>query len=1408
MNITEYFQSPVSIRLGVSLAHFLWQGLLIAFVAQSLMYLLAKNSSRIRYGLYMTSLIVMVLALGITYSIIDAPPSSKLPEPVTTNINSESPLSVLETEYAFPAESEATESPVSESMHTIPETSPLTENKESPQPWNWKQLVPYATGFYCIGVFLMIVRLFLGLQGGQKLRKSSKPVEDTGILTALSQQARALGLTITPAIACCKRIMVPTVVGVLKPTILIPFSFTSGLNFEQVEMLLAHELAHIRRYDPLLNVIQRMIEALLFFHPAVWFISRRIRIERENCCDDLVLKAGGIATTYASSLLEVAQKTLLAASQRTLSVEGVAAINKPSQLRSRIVRILGSNSNPHIRLKRPWILVTVLVIATLFALSFYSNPESISKESQPSDEQLQRIHESIYVLRHHILTSRTKQWTSAIQELVEIGKPAVPELVYELDRTKEDSPLRAIAFTLRAIEDPRAVPALIRAFPRAKIFSSDFGLYVLDPKLQSFMTANQIDPTEKDEYPSFSYGRAVRQIDTALEKITGHQEWEPIRFRGGFRSDEIEKVEAVRKNRKQTAQRWQTWWSKNWSRFLTKQELASVEIRPRKDDPVEKAGLAKYFPIFPAGKDLRLGPVRNIFLPPSIKASNKAWFDLDQGKQYHKLEGFQSTGKSYDCELWFEQVGIDLQSVPYIFSNNVHYYALSGMNTHFWQIDNSRWDTLGNELKGDQPLDMGIIGPVMDPEPRSPETRRVVYTKESLPATFLFTTRDGGKGILQVRESSTDPPGVRFRYRLVEKLNKITDDSVLLRLIDPDGQPVEGAKVGTSVRTRDKRVLNSRLYWRLRNHKKNITNERGEIVLTRPKLFLDHWPPEHKVALYILHEERMLGAFCEIGRNDTPREVSLTLEPVCHVHGKLACTFLEKMNRPLTWTDVYLKWTPDSFGVLQDSTRNRQFDFFVPAGQYQLSAHGSSDSTSTQGVHPDIEIRPGQTELDLGVIDLPPTKVTALIGKDAPELGPIQAWKNGDPVKLSDLRGKVVILHFGGRYPSVSHNLPELVELHEQFSRFGLVIIALYNCSSMQELETRFIERVKKYGGVNVTDIPFRLAVDGGKPTFYEITKRERLGATYGIYDITMYSTTVLIDQQGKVLGRLPVSRAKGELQKLLGVSPKESEKSAWRKRFYEVYRLEEGQIIKRIAPPFIPERKNYYAVEHTNQAKAIPEPPDYFTFHWDGKLNNWGLGFSGGKGRTLKTILDEINIANYEIEGPDEFLNLRISGDWIIRNQAPLQDKINALVKIIADEFNRSVRFEKRTVEREVIVARGKFHFHRPSGTYDNEHVHFYSDTLDEDEGAGGGGADSISEFLHTLGWLTELRVINETQPPQEIIIPYSHHRSAYLYKVKEEAKRTGKLKLLLENITRQTELQFYLETRPVEIWLISEKR
>jgi hypothetical protein len=101
---------------------------------------------------------------------------------------------------------------------------------------------------------------------------------------------------------------VPAALGVLRPAILLPLSGLSGLSSAQIEALLAHELAHVRRHDYLVNLFQTAVETLLFYHPAVWWISRQVRVERENCCDDLAIEATGDARAYARALLRLEEQ--------------------------------------------------------------------------------------------------------------------------------------------------------------------------------------------------------------------------------------------------------------------------------------------------------------------------------------------------------------------------------------------------------------------------------------------------------------------------------------------------------------------------------------------------------------------------------------------------------------------------------------------------------------------------------------------------------------------------------------------------------------------------------------------------------------------------------------------------------------------------------------------------------------------------------------------------------------------------------------------------------------------------------------------------------------------------------------------------------------------------------------------
>jgi beta-lactamase regulating signal transducer with metallopeptidase domain len=157
---------------------------------------------------------------------------------------------------------------------------------------------------------------------------------------------------------------VPTVIGWFRPVILVPATFFTGLPPEQIEAILIHELAHIRRHDYFVNLFQIGIETLLFYHPVVWWISRAIRQEREHCCDDLALQIVGDREVYVRALASLEESRSLPMAI-TLAATG-------GSLLQRIKRIAGvgvpNRSNRRWLLMGGALLVVVLIAATVAIL--------------------------------------------------------------------------------------------------------------------------------------------------------------------------------------------------------------------------------------------------------------------------------------------------------------------------------------------------------------------------------------------------------------------------------------------------------------------------------------------------------------------------------------------------------------------------------------------------------------------------------------------------------------------------------------------------------------------------------------------------------------------------------------------------------------------------------------------------------------------------------------------------------------------------------------------------------------------------------------------------------------------------------------------------------------------------------
>ena len=165
------------------------------------------------------------------------------------------------------------------------------------------------------------------------LRLSCSPVSNQleAILHRLCDQ---LGVRVHVQLLESPMAQTPVVFGWLKPVILAPIGLLTSLSNAQVEALLAHELAHIRRHDYFINLLQTAAETILFYHPAIWWLSKRIRLEREHCCDDTAVSICRDHVTYASVLAKVEES-------RSAVPIGVAAGEKP--LLSRIRRVLGVN---------------------------------------------------------------------------------------------------------------------------------------------------------------------------------------------------------------------------------------------------------------------------------------------------------------------------------------------------------------------------------------------------------------------------------------------------------------------------------------------------------------------------------------------------------------------------------------------------------------------------------------------------------------------------------------------------------------------------------------------------------------------------------------------------------------------------------------------------------------------------------------------------------------------------------------------------------------------------------------------------------------------------------------------------------------------------------------------------------
>jgi beta-lactamase regulating signal transducer with metallopeptidase domain len=299
--------------LGWTLIHFVWQGGLVALLLGVANAILRRGLATTRYAVSCGALLLMLAAPIATFSLL----TGKHSRPMASSLVEARSIAQLPSPKFVAA-------------------TPRGHVEESA---SLPTYFPWLVRLWFAGVILLSLRSAGAWLVAQRLKHSRVKPAATEFDRIIRRLRSRLAISRTVRLYESAIAEVPSVIGWIRPVILLPVSALTALSPEQIEYLLAHELAHIRRHDYLINLLQTAVETVLFYHPAVWWVSAQIRLERENCCDDLAVQSCGDALDYARTLAQLEE----------LRVDpGLALAANGGSLLARIQRLAGRDAQrPH-----------------------------------------------------------------------------------------------------------------------------------------------------------------------------------------------------------------------------------------------------------------------------------------------------------------------------------------------------------------------------------------------------------------------------------------------------------------------------------------------------------------------------------------------------------------------------------------------------------------------------------------------------------------------------------------------------------------------------------------------------------------------------------------------------------------------------------------------------------------------------------------------------------------------------------------------------------------------------------------------------------------------------------------------------------------------------------------------------
>ncbi len=373
------------ISVGLTIIKSIWIGAIIS-VLTAVLSTLVKKSARTRYIIAATGLLIIFISSVAVF----------------IDINNDGQQAFADTSFIIDASTIQPTDGYDEVSHRFKIPAMilgLTRDAERLFIYHSELIVL----IWIIGVFILSIKFTGGYIYTRRLR--SRITTDIPAIWAARIGKIAEKIKLKTKIRTVKSAVarIPMVTGWLKPVVILPASLLSGIPVEQVEAIIAHELAHIKRNDYLVNIFQSFIEIVMFFNPSVWWISGMIRRERENCCDDIALAAGTESVVYAKALVSIREISL------PPPAPAVAIIKNNNNLLNRIKRITAMKKNNNTSkgnftaVLGIGLLVSALVALTAFNLkpNNYSRfiTEKSSTESYNTRESFPESTNQLYLLQ-------------------------------------------------------------------------------------------------------------------------------------------------------------------------------------------------------------------------------------------------------------------------------------------------------------------------------------------------------------------------------------------------------------------------------------------------------------------------------------------------------------------------------------------------------------------------------------------------------------------------------------------------------------------------------------------------------------------------------------------------------------------------------------------------------------------------------------------------------------------------------------------------------------------------------------------------------------------------------------------------------------------------------------------------